>query len=42
MIGSVAGSKMNYYVPTWISKILVLVVLAPTAWRMVLKARMLW
>jgi len=42
VMGSVAGSKANYFVPSWITKSLVLVVLLPMAWRMVAKARLLW
>lgn len=41
-IGSVAGSKINYFVPSWITKSLVLLVLAPATWRMVQKAKLLW
>jgi uncharacterized membrane protein YfcA len=42
VIGSVAGSKVNYFLPSWITKTLMLLVLAPTTWRMVQKAKLLW
>lgn len=42
VIGSVAGSKVNYFVPSWIPKALVLLVLTPATWRMVQKAKLLW
>lgn len=42
VMGSIAGSYINYFVPGWVTKALVLLVLAPMTWRMVGKARMLW
>jgi uncharacterized membrane protein YfcA len=41
VIGSIAGSKVNYFVPSWITKALVLLVLAPATWRMVQKVKLL-
>jgi UPF0716 family protein affecting phage T7 exclusion len=41
-MGSIAGSYINYFVPGWVTKILVLLVLSPMTWRMISKARMLW
>lgn len=42
VMGSVAGAKANYFIPSWITKTLLLVVLVPMVWRMVKKAHFLW
>jgi uncharacterized membrane protein YfcA len=42
VMGSVAGAKVNYFIPSWITKTLLLGVLAPMALRMVKKAKFLW
>jgi len=41
-MGSIAGSYINYFVPGWVTKTLVLLVLTPMTWRMVNKAKLLW
>lgn len=42
VMGSIAGSYINYFVPGWVTKLLVLLVLSPMTYRMICKARMLW
>lgn len=42
VMGSIAGSYLNYLVPGWVTKTLVLLVLAPMTWRMINKSRLMW
>lgn len=42
VMGSIAGSYINFFVPGWVTKTLVLLVLAPMTWRMINKSRLMW
>jgi hypothetical protein len=42
IMGSIGGAKAAYFIPSWITKTLMLLMLTPLTWRMVKKARLLW
>lgn len=40
--GSVMGSHLNYFIPGYITKVLVMLLMLPMAWRTIDKARRSW
>lgn len=42
VIGSVIGSHVNYFIPSWVTKILVMLLMLPMAWRTISKAKLAW
>lgn len=42
IMGSIGGAKAAYFIPGWITKTLMLLMLMPLTWRMVKKAKLLW